>query len=235
MKRSMTIRIALWGAVVGMVTNLGMGLEAQAAESKKGDSRKSESRSAFGSGVEGVNTTTGKVASVAGQSVELQSDTGKLTFQANKTSKAILATISQLAPPDKVTITWVQKDGRKWIQKIEGRDTVEGIVTGRTDLVVEVKPDNGAAQRILFPWAGVSPQQVAAMDQKLVKRVGQVRVGDKVRLTWEISDAKRAMDVKYLAKAPGHQPPPKAGVQKGAHHHAPAAKGALKRAKRLRH
>jgi hypothetical protein len=232
----MPIRFAVWGAVVGTAACLAIHPEARAAESKRGDSKKGQSRSSFGSGAEGVNTTTGKVVSAAGQSVEVQADNGKLTFQANKASKAILATVAQLAPSDNVTITWVQKDGKRWIQKIEGRDTVEGIVTGRTDLAVEVRPEQGAVQRILFPWAGVSPEQVAKMDQQLLKRIGQARIGDKVRLTWEISDAKRAVDVKYLAKAPGQKPPTKAGAQKdGQHHHGPAPRQLLKRAKRMGH
>jgi hypothetical protein len=224
--RGMPNRCPLWAAILGAAACLATGLDAGAAESKKAEPK-------FGSGAEGVNTTTGRVISTASQSVELKSDTTQVTFYATKTSKAILAIVGQLAPSDNVTITWTQKDGRKWIQKIEGRDTVEGLVTARTDLGIVVKPDNGDPQNLLFPWAGVPKEDVAKLDQKALKRASQAKVGDRVRGTWEISDAKRMVDVKYLAKAPGNKSSSNAAGQRSSENHTPSVNGLLRRARHM--
>jgi len=174
--------------------------------------------SGFGSGTDGMEKTDGTVVSTTPQSVDLKLTGGQITLHAaksaNKSTKEVLSIIGQLAPQDSVTITWTQKDGRKLIQKIEGRGTLDGVVTARTDAWVNVKPENGAPQKLLFPWAGRTPQEVATLDQKLLKKIARARVGDKARLTWEISDAKRVVDVRYLSKTPAEKSPSHAASPK---------------------
>jgi len=187
----------------------------------------------FGSGADGVEKTAGTVVSTTTQSVDLKLSNGQITFHAVKRAKEILFTIGQLAPQDSVTITWTQKDGRKWIQKIEGRGTLDGVVTARTDAWVNVKPDNGDPQKFLFPWAGRSPEEVAKLDQKVAKKISRARVGDKARVTWEISDAKRVVDVKYLSKAPAEKSKSHTASPQAASHNRPPARRLLNQAKRI--
>jgi hypothetical protein len=71
------------------------------------------------------------------------------------------------------------------------------------------------------------------LDQNLLKKISRAKVGDKVRGTWEISDAKRVVGVKYLAKAPGNKTPSNAAAEHGPQHHTPSANGPLRRAKRM--
>jgi hypothetical protein len=194
--------MALCGAVVGAVAYFAGNLELGAAEAKKSDPKDADAKSAFGSSADGVSTTTGTVLSTAAQSVDLTSDGRRMSFYANKAAKDTLALIHELVPSDKVTITWTQKDARKWIEKIEGRGSVEGNVTAKTADGLEVTPENGNPQRAWFPWAGLSSEDAAKLNATTTKRMNRVKVGDRVQLTWQITDAKRAVDVKVVGKAP---------------------------------
>ncbi len=200
-----------------------------AAETKSGSS-------GFGSGADGVEKTAGTVVSTTPQSIDLKLTSGQITLHApksaNKNAKEILAIIGQLAPDDSVTVSWTQKDGRKTIQKIEGRGTLEGVVTARTEAWVNVKPDKGDPQKLLFPWAGLTPQDAAKLDQKLMKKIGRTAVGDKAQLTWEISDAKRVVDVKYLSKAPAGKSQANTASKKPGHPN-PSPRHRLNQARRL--
>lgn len=171
----------------------------------------------FGSGKDGVSRTSGTVVSIAGQAVELKFEGSQLTFHAPKGSKALLETTAQLAPDDNVTIAWTQKDGKKWIQAVEGRGTVQGLVTGKTNALIEVKPEAGKAQRFSLVGPGGMPPTAGTPEAAVLKRLARAGVGDKVRLTWEITTAgKQAVDVKFLARAAeaksgsGKAAPPKA-------------------------
>ena len=189
-----------------------------------------------------MNATTGTVLSTAAQSVDLSSDNRRTSFYANKAAKDTLALIHDLVPSDKVTISWTQKDARKWIQKIEGRGSVEGFVTAKTDDGLEVTPDSGYSQRAWFPWAGLSTEDAAKLNASATKRLNRVKVGDRVQLTWQISDAKRSVDVKTVAKAPTNKSSSKSSSG-AAHHsphyyvpshlHAPTAKGLVWRARHI--
>jgi hypothetical protein len=239
MLRYSPARIALWGVVLGSSMCLLTGVGARAAEPKKAvepkktDAKKTEPKSSFGSGAEGVNTTTGKVVSVGPLSVELSGDGRNVTFYTTKKSSDIVPLLSQLAPPDNVTITWAQKSGRKWIQKIEGSDTVEGTVAVRNDLGLVVVPDNGGPQVVYFPWAGATPEELAKLDKKAMKQISRVKVGDEVRMTWEISDAKRITEMKVLERAPGQKNPRAAAKQGHLHYSGPSAAGIIGRARRM--
>jgi len=214
------IRVAVRGVLAAAAACLATSQECNAGEAKQADAIKPAATSPFGSGAERGNTTTGKVVSTAAASVKVSSDKRDFTFYAAKSAKDVLAIIAQLAPPDTVTITWTQeegkksiqkKGGRKSIQKIEGRGTVEGLVIARTDFGVAVRSENGALQRALFPWTGKTPEEVAKLDKSIVDRVNRAKMGDQIRLTWEISDAKRVADVEYLGTAPSPKPSANAG------------------------
>jgi hypothetical protein len=242
MVRATSSRIVLCGAVVSAIAYFAGNLELGAAEAKKSDPKEADAASSFGSAADGVNTTTGTVLSTGPQSVDLSSDNRRTSFYANKSAKDTLALIHELVPSDKVTITWTQKDARKWIQKIEGRGSVEGFVTAKTADGLEVTPDSGFSQRAWFPWAGLSTEDAAKLNASATKRLNRAKVGDRVQLTWQISDAKRAVDVKTVAKAPTNKSSSKSSSN-AAHHsphyyvpshlHAPTAKGMMWRARRL--
>ena len=158
----------------------------------------------------GAEKTTGAVVSTKELSVELKASGSQHTFYAAKRDQAIIETIGQLAPQDNVTITWRQKGGKKIIEKIEGRGTLQGTVTARTDFWIEVKPDKGAPQRFTPAWVGGAPAEGGGLDKNTLKKMLRAKPGDKILLTWEISEGKCAVDVKVLVKGPGTSPTVKA-------------------------
>jgi len=229
--RPLAVQVGWVGVVAAVVVWAATAFDARAAEEKKAAPKPAEAKGFFGSGAEGVNTTSGRVASTTAQSIEVRAQGRNLTFYAKKADKGMVALIAQLAPPDSVTITWTQKDGRKWVQKIEGRDTVEGFVTGKSNLGIEVTPKDGIPQRALFPWTGKTAEEIANLDEKQMKRMRTAKPGDEVRLTWEISDAKRVTEMKVLTRAPAQRP--SGGVGQGTPHHSPSANSVLRRARRM--
>lgn len=204
------------------------GIEARAGEAKKDDPKKTEAKGFFGSGADGANTTTGKVVSTAAASVKLSFDNQELAFYVQKNAKAVHATMAQLVPSDEITITWSEKNGRKWIQKIEGHGTVEGLVTAKTDAAIDVKPEKGDPQRLLFPRLSPPAEELSKLDQNTIKKIARVSVGDKARFSWQIAEGKRIVDVKYLAKAPAGKSPNATPP-----HHGPSPRSLLNRARRL--
>ena len=208
MTRPVAIRIAVWGGLVGAVAWLATARQSRAADTNKTDAaktdanktaaskgdvgkidlkgtglEKSDSKSSFGSGAVGENRSTGSVVSTKELSVEVTLDGGNLAFYTNKHVKTIVTTLAQLAPGDNVTITWNEKNGRKWIKKIEGQGTVEGKVIARTDLWATIKPAKGDPQQLLFPRLTPSAEELAKVDKNAQKRISQMKFGDTVQAT----------------------------------------------------
>jgi hypothetical protein len=96
-----------------------------------------------------------------------------------------------------------------------------------------VVPDNGGPQVVYFPWAGATPEELAKLDKKAMKQISRVKVGDEVRMTWEISDAKRITEMKVLERAPGQKNPRAAAKQGHLHYSGPSAAGIIGRARRM--
>jgi hypothetical protein len=75
--------------------------------------------------------------------------------------------------------------------------------------------------------------QGGGLDKNILKKISRANAGDKVRLTWEISEGKRVVDVKFLSKSPGGSPTaknPRATPQNTPH---PSARTWMWRARRL--
>jgi hypothetical protein len=162
--------------------------------------------------------TSGTVVSTKELSVDLKADGSQHTFYAAKRDEALIETIAQLAPQDNVTITWRQKGGKKMIDKIEGRGTLQGTVTARTQYWIEVKPDKGAPQRFTPAWVGGSPAEGGGLDKNTLKKMSRAKPGDTVLVAWEISEGKCATDVKVLAKGSGTSATVKAPRTTPPHH-----------------
>jgi hypothetical protein len=215
------LRFAAWGLWAVLAASVAVDSSAPAY----GDSEGS------GSGKGEAEKSSGSVVSTKAQSVELKVDDNQLTFYAAKTAKGIVETIGQLAPQDNVTITWRQKSDKKWIEKIEGRGTLQGLVTAKADTWIEVTPDKGAPQKFMPAWVGGAPADGGGLDKNMLKKISKSNAGDKVRVTWEISEGKRVVDVKVLARAPN--PAPTAKAPRPAPQTHPASRAWIWRARHL--
>jgi hypothetical protein len=231
MENAMNRRLAVrWALILVGVSVAGWTAVGLGAETKTGSS-------GFGAGDRGVEKTEGSVVSTTPHSVDLKLPEGQITLDAPKgtakRTKEIHNILSQLVPDDVVTVTWLERDGHKLIQKIEGRGTIEGTVTARTEVWVDVRPEKGAPQKLPFPWAGRTREEMAKLDQNHLKKIERLRVGDKVHVTWEISDAKRVADVRYLSKAPDDKTEHHTANQHKTQKHPQSYKKALSRARRM--
>ena len=59
-----------------------------------------------------------------------------------------------------------------------------GILTAKGEAWIQVKEDGGLASRYLAPWEGSSPSRGGGFDQKFIRVIDQLVVGNRVILEW---------------------------------------------------
>lgn len=59
-----------------------------------------------------------------------------------------------------------------------------GILTAKGEAWIQVKEDGGLASRYLAPWEGSSPSRGGGFDQKFIRVINQLVVGNRVILEW---------------------------------------------------
>jgi hypothetical protein len=139
-------------------------------------------------------------------SLTLKTASGEeLTFRVPETNKLTILEVSQLNPGEEVRVVWIEEEGQRWIQDIVGRGIVEGVVTGLGDQWIQVAQEGKPAVRFIPPWHGGNPDQGGGLDKEVLRKLGTVRVGDRVALTWEMPEGKRVVDVKVLQPAAGER------------------------------
>jgi ferric-dicitrate binding protein FerR (iron transport regulator) len=143
--------------------------------------------------------TKGVVVSITDFTATLKLDSGEqVVFHAPKSKQLTVREVSQLVPGDEISVAWIEEEGKKWIQEINGRGTVEGVVTGLGDRWIEVTAEGRRAAKFIPPWRGGNPSEGGGLDKEVLKKLGRVRVGNRVLLTWEMPEGKRVVDVKVL-------------------------------------
>ena len=148
----------------------------------------------------------GVVTATTDLSLTLKVASGEeLTFRVPKTNKLTILEVSQLNPGEEVGVVWIEEEGQRWIQDIVGRGIVEGVVTGLGDRWIQVAQNEKPAVRFIPPWHGGNPDQGGGLDKEVLRKLGTVRVGDRVALTWEMPEGKRVVDVKVLQRAAGEE------------------------------
>lgn len=149
----------------------------------------------------GGTRTTGEVVALADFSVTLKAKGKSVTFHVPKGNKFALHEVGDLIKGDKVTVAWVEEDGRKWVRDVDGEGVVEGTVTALGDAWIEVRLKGGRKKRYRAPWRGGNPADGGGPDRVVVRKLGGVRVRDRVAVTWAMPEGKRVMDVKVLQRA----------------------------------
>jgi hypothetical protein len=142
--------------------------------------------------------TKGTVVSAENGWVRLKVGNEAISFAVPRFPKIAALEASQLTPGDEVTVTWILDGGRKCLKDVEGRGTIVGAVTALGDTWVEVTAPGGKAQRFVPPWVGGSPDRGGGPDREVLKKLGRLRVGMKVELTWEMPEGRRVVDVKAV-------------------------------------
>jgi hypothetical protein len=148
----------------------------------------------------------GLVTATTDLSLTLETAAGqKLTFRVPETNKLTILEVSQLNPGEEVRVVWIEEEGQRWIRDIVGRGIIEGAVTGLGDQWIQVAQKDSPAVRFIPPWHGGNPDEGGGLDREVLRKLGTVRVGDRVALTWEMPEGKRVVDVKVLQPAAGER------------------------------
>ena len=129
--------------------------------------------------------------------------------------------IDQVNVGDKVRLEW-QMDERRRVLDImviekaageagdgenarEGTDapkvkagTLVGVVTEKGDAWIRVKPEEGESQRFMPRWIGGKD---GGLDKEMVRKIGTVRVGDKVRVEWVNEERLRVVALEILERS----------------------------------
>jgi hypothetical protein len=151
--------------------------------------------------------TSGVVTATTDSTVTLKVGESESVMFHTGDNKLTIHEAGQLLAGDKVTISWVEEDNRRWIRDIEGEGILEGTVTALGDAWLEVQTESKRKLKLRAPWRGGNPADGGGPDRDVVKKIGTVRVGDEVAVTWEMPEGKRVVDVRLrkatdLTKAP---------------------------------
>ncbi len=148
----------------------------------------------------------GVVTATKDRSVTLKTASGDtLTFRVAEANKLTALEVSQLNPGEEIGVVWVEEEGQRWVQDIAGRGVVEGVVTGLGDRWIQVAQEGKPPVRFIPPWHGGNPDEGGGLDKEVLRKLGTVRVGDRVALTWEMPEGKRVVDVKVLKREGGER------------------------------
>jgi hypothetical protein len=140
-------------------------------------------------------STKGEVTEVSDDSVTLFADGKSFTFQVPRDNKLAIHEASQLLKGDKIVVSWIEEGDLKWIRDIDGEGVIEGKVTALGDAWIEVGVEGGQKLRYRAPWVGGNPADGGGPDREVVQKLGALRVGNRVSLTWAMPEGKRVVNV----------------------------------------
>ncbi len=92
-----------------------------------------------------------------------------------------------------------EKKEKKEKKKKTGK--VIGIITAKGKNHIEVKGFGEVKGRKYFPrWTGGLPKDGGGFDKKILATFRKLKVGDRIRLTWEFEERPRAVQIKLLKR-----------------------------------
>lgn len=138
--------------------------------------------------------TVGEVTTTTESTVTLKTKEGTATFHVGE-NPLTRHEAESLLKGDRVTIVWDEEGGQQWIRDIEGEGLIEGTVTRLGDAWVEVRTSDRRI-KLRAPWRGGNPADGGGPDKEVLRKIGGIRVGDKVSVRWAIPEGKRVMDVR---------------------------------------
>ena len=113
--------------------------------------------------------------------------------------KAVTVTVSPkagaAAPAGEMTeppATWTKSD------RVTARGTVTGVVTRKGRGWVEIRAPSGRTARYIPRWIGGHPRDGGGPEKAIVAKIGQLRVGQRVSMRWQIDHHLRANDIQPL-------------------------------------
>jgi hypothetical protein len=140
----------------------------------------------------------GIVVSVEEGVLKLKSGDRTATLRAAPDNKLARHEIAQLSPGDVVTVTWVAREGEKWVTDVSGKGTLVGTVTRIEENTITVTPEGGKPQKFIPPWIGGMPADGGGPDKGVVAKIRKQKVGSKVKLTWDLVEGKRVVDIEVV-------------------------------------
>lgn len=155
-----------------------------------------------------VERTTGVVTSKNELSVTLKLDSGKtVSFQIGS-NKLAAYEAEQLLIGDKITIVWRAEDDKRLIRDIQGEGKLEGRIKNLGDTWIEVEADNQNSVKLRAPWRGGDPSDGGGPDQDIIKKIGSLKIGDLVTVTWAMPEGKRVTELTKRVNANNEDSPP---------------------------
>jgi len=112
-----------------------------------------------------------------------------------------LAAIKRLPVSNLVRMDWTETEGHLRVLKIEmiapeqKEGAAEGTVVARGDAWIDVKPAQGYTERYMPRWIGGMPKDGGGLDRDMLRALGQLKVGDAVRVRWVYDERKRVVEV----------------------------------------
>jgi hypothetical protein len=82
------------------------------------------------------------------------------------------------------------------------KGTVVGVLTAKTDTYIDVKADGEEKARRYVPhWKGGMPEQGGGFDKAILKQIGELKVGSRIRLEWDFEERPRIVRIEVLKAA----------------------------------
>ncbi len=123
--------------------------------------------------------------------------------------REMVAQIKAIPVLNRVRLEWALEEHRRvlaieMIVPEEKEGVVEGTVTARGEHWIEVLPDGEDAvpDRYMPRWIGGMPKDGGGLDKDILRIIGTVNKGDKVRLTWVYDERKRVVELTVTERAP---------------------------------
>jgi hypothetical protein len=93
-----------------------------------------------------------------------------------------------------------KKDDKDKGEKRKG--TVAGVLTAKGDNFIEVKADGEEKARKYVPhWVGGVPAKDGGFDKAILKQIGQLKIGSRIRLDWDFEERPRIVRIEVLKTA----------------------------------
>src|SRR6516162_10608686 len=117
------------------------------------------------------------------------------TFLGKLLAGALFATLAAFA----ADLTAGDKKDEKGKKDEPCKGTVVDQITAKGENFVEVKADGEEKARKYVPhWRGGAPDKGGGPDKEMLKQIGKLTVGSRVRLDWEFEERLRVVKIEVL-------------------------------------
>lgn len=118
--------------------------------------------------------------------------------------KEMLATFKTLRVQNRVELEWkmIERPRVLWVRMIvpeQENGVVVGVVTAKEANWIEVKPDGGVPERYVPRWIRNPSGEGGSMDQDMLRKFAELKIGDTVRIEWNYLERKRAISLEKIA------------------------------------